>query len=634
MHISQKELAHLQLTNFVEQLREITAITFRPPSKYNILQYAKNHVFLPSHFAVVPGLYSSTRNKWQEEILETISTNNRTVLMLGSQMGKSIIQLCVCVYYVSQKPCAILYVVPGDKLALDFSIGRFTPTIKASKLDHLFRKDEDGSNKADYKQFNGGQIWFRSSGSANNLTAITAKVVLLDEVDKYEPLQNGDPLTLAEQRAHVHGDQATFVYSSTPLIKGDSRIEKLYENSDQRVYQLQCFHCDELFTPDFISMVKWESIGDLPQPDTAKLYCPHCGSGHDDYQRNNSIRKGKWLVQNPGHSIAGFHADVLSSNVALSEAVVKYLKALNNPNDMKAFYNETLGLPYEETGERVDNIEFANRLESYSRDKLPNEILFLTVGCDTQADRVEAVIVGWGKDYESWIVDHVVIHGAPNDNLTWRSLHDELHQEYKRIDGTILKILKIGIDTGGATKEIDGFSQYVTKFCKDYGRFGYLPIKGASTALTQVIQKSNKVWLVDTIQAKGLIYGNLKKTKVGAGYMHFPDTLDDEFFTQLTSEQRIVEKKHGKVKIKYERIAKRRAEILDCVVYALSVRFTLANTIEKSMQYIRQNKKPRNDTIPKDYILDLPALKDINSENIPEKPPEVKQNRYARLFNK
>ncbi len=54
--------------------------------------------------------------------------------------------------------------------------------------------------------------------------------------------------------------------------------------------------------------------------------------------------------------------------------------------------------------------------------------------------------------------------------------------------------------------------------------------------------------------------------------VRFSDTLEDRFFEELASERRIVRYKRGAPVRIWERITGRRAESLDCMVYALAVR--------------------------------------------------------------
>ena len=54
--------------------------------------------------------------------------------------------------------------------------------------------------------------------------------------------------------------------------------------------------------------------------------------------------------------------------------------------------------------------------------------------------------------------------------------------------------------------------------------------------------------------------------------VRFSDTLEDRFFEELAAERRLVRYKRGAPVRVWERIAGRRAESLDCMVYALAVR--------------------------------------------------------------
>ena len=44
---------------------------------------------------------------------------------------------------------------------------------------------------------------------------------------------------------------------------------------------------------------------------------------------------------------------------------------------------------------------------------MPEGGLFLTAGADVQKDRIEVDVWAWGRGLESWLVDHVVIEGGP-----------------------------------------------------------------------------------------------------------------------------------------------------------------------------------------------------------------------------
>jgi phage terminase large subunit GpA-like protein len=63
----------------------------------------------------------------------------------------------------------------------------------------------------------------------------------------------------------------------------------------------------------------------------------------------------------------------------------------------------------------------------------------------------------------------------------------------------------------------------------------------------------------------------LNALQAGTGW-RFSDTLSEEWFAQLTAERRVVKYSRGQPVARFERIVGKRAEALDCVVYALAAR--------------------------------------------------------------
>jgi len=78
-----------------------------------------------------------------------------------------------------------------------------------------------------------------------------------------------------------------------------------------------------------------------------------------------------------------------------------------------------------------------------------------------------------------------------------------------------------------------------------------------------------KLFLVGVDTAKDVVYGRLKIQDEGAGYCHFSAHYDDEFFRQLTAEQRIEKYHKGYLKREWRKV-RARNEALDCRVYALA----------------------------------------------------------------
>jgi phage terminase large subunit GpA-like protein len=68
---------------------------------------------------------------------------------------------------------------------------------------------------------------------------------------------------------------------------------------------------------------------------------------------------------------------------------------------------------------------------------------------------------------------------------------------------------------------------------------------------------------------KQVIYDRLNIPRVGPGYVHIPETLQDEFWQQLTAESPEVRVEHGRQVTRWVQ-HRPRNEALDCAVYALA----------------------------------------------------------------
>ena len=73
--------------------------------------------------------------------------------------------------------------------------------------------------------------------------------------------------------------------------------------------------------------------------------------------------------------------------------------------ELKVWWNTVLGLPYENTSGVIEAEAMESHREEYSAE-LPDGVLVLTCGCDTQDDRLECEVVGWRIGHESWAIEY------------------------------------------------------------------------------------------------------------------------------------------------------------------------------------------------------------------------------------
>ena len=84
------------------------------------------------------------------------------------------------------------------------------------------------------------------ANSASSLASRPIRIVFMDEVDRFPASagSEGDPVALTKKRTTTFWNRK-IIMTSTPTIKGASRIEQAFSESDQRKYYVPCPACGE-----------------------------------------------------------------------------------------------------------------------------------------------------------------------------------------------------------------------------------------------------------------------------------------------------------------------------------------------------------------------------------------------------
>lgn len=534
------------------------------------------------------------------------------VIMSGAQLGKSEAILNILGYYIDTDPCPIMLMQPTVEMAQAFSKDRVaagllnsTPCLRNKVKDPRSR---DSGNTTLHKVFAGGAITMVGANSPAGLASRPIRVLLCDEVDRY-PMSagtEGDPISLARKRTQNYFNRKVILVS-TPTNKGGSRIETAFNQSDQRHYYVPCPHCKNK------QVLKWSNVvWDEGIPETARYTCDACGSTWSEADRLKAVKNGEWVAHEEFKGVAGFFINALYSPWAkLSDHVREFLNVKKNPEMLRVFCNTVLGELWEDQGERVDDLDLAERREELTY--LPEEALIITAGVDVQPDRLEASVIAWGDQWEAWVVDHVILYGDAAGLKVWQQLDALLARTYETVDGRELPISATCVDSGGAN------TQTVYEYCKPrYGRrvFAIKGVGGEARPLVGKPAKNNSkkcpLFPIGTDTAKDLLFSRLKIEDEGAGYVHFSDTLPDEYFKQLTGEKVVTKYLRGFAKRQYVKF--RRNEALDCFVYSLASATILNVNFESlALRREREGRKPTTQEVKPKRALARPRSNFVNS---------------------
>lgn len=546
----------------------------KPDPVITVDEWANTSRVLSSVSSAEPGKWSTRRTPYLKEIHEALSNTDRTervVFMKGAQIGGTEAGLNWLGYIVQHSPGPMLMVQPTVETAKRVSKQRLDSLIESCSEISARIKDprtRDAGNTILMKEFPGGVLVLTGANSAVGLRSMPVRYLFLDEVDGYpwDADGEGDPVALAIQRAATFTNRKIFL-CSTPKLKGASRIEAAYNESDKRVFEVPCDGCGTF------SQILWRDIRwPVDNPQKAFWVCPHCGREHAEYRKPALLAAGLWTptVKGDGKT-KGYHLSSLYSPwFSWGEVAEEFLAAKEDPVRLKAWVNTKLGESWEDRdGEKMDEEALMERREPYGPD-IPAEVAVLTCGIDVQDDRLELELVGWGRDEQSWSIDYKILWGDPASSLVWTDLESYLDGVFSH--ETLASGLKIDaacIDTGGH------HTQSVYEFCRGKERRRVWAIKGRAGALPIWPKRPGKVFKgrvnlftvgVDT--AKEAIFARLRKAISGAGYCHFPLDRDVAYFEQLTSERLRTKFIKGFPHRYWWKPDNRRNEALDCRVYA------------------------------------------------------------------
>jgi len=552
---------------------------FAPPPNLAPSEWAERSIYIPIGNAV-PGLIRFDNAPYQREPLD-MTTNpgcSRITLMWGAQVGKTTLALCAQAYRIAQNPQSQIMMQPSQGDLHTWLETKFNPMVEANaELQDRIAKPRarEGVNNQAMKSYPGGFLMFSWSGSPKTMRGRSAPFIVCDETDGYDRTHEGHPVGLLWQRAATFGDQGLLMEISTPTIKGSSWIESAFDRGDGRRFHVPCPHC-EAEQPLRWGNVTWSQGEDGEHlPETAGYACDSCGVVWNDGERVAAIRRGRWVAERPFRGHASYHLNELYSCFRRLTDIVQSFLDKKHGGDLQTFVNVSLAETWEEEGDQADPTGLMERAESYPA-PVPQGAAVLTAGIDMQQDRLEVEVVGWGLGEESWSIDYRVLWGDPMQGDVWQDLDDLLGETYLHQSGAQLPISAAALDTGGTA----GMTQAAYEYAR--GKLGrrLFAIKGVGGWGRPIVTAPSRkrsgrgarpvdLFTVGVDEAKVVVQRRLQLQAPGAGFCHFPDSRDPEYFHQLTAERLQTRVVKG-FQVREWHKTRDRNEALDCRVYALA----------------------------------------------------------------
>lgn len=626
-----------------------------PDPELWIDEWADEYQRIPAGNGPEPGKYRTDRTPFAREPMRCLSPAHpcrRVVAMAASQLLKTQVALNWLSASIHQAPGNMLTLLPSGNVAKRVSsrIGKTIDEVPVLRERVAPARSRDSRNTMDTKEFKGGTLYITTAGSAANLSEIPARYVYGDEIDRWEVSvdKEGDPVELAEARTSTFGRNAKIYYSSSPTLEGVSRIATLFKEGDQRYYHVPCPHCGEF------QQLEWENLRWGDDFSWAAYACGSCGTLIEERHKTDMLAAGEWRAHAVGDGeTVSFNLSALYAPlgwVSWISLARQYVKAKladdkGDPEPMQVFYNTRLARCWDNVKERTQPDDLKARAEPYPLRSLPEGVLVLTAAVDTQDNRLELKIVGWGEGLERWVIDYQVIVGDPATDVPWDALDEILLTPLSFANGARLSIRAVAIDSGGHyTQDVYEFTRrrkYRTVFAVKGASKPSRPIVATQPSKVDINRRGKvekggaELWVVGTDTAKDWLHSRWKLA-TGPGAIHFSQDLPEDFYGQLCSERRLIKYVKGHKRSEWVKARGDRNEALDLAVYNLAAAHRLGLHKWRDTDWERERRKinpPQADLFqtPVQSVKSADvSIREQTSQSTPRTAPPVVVNKLAK----
>jgi phage terminase large subunit GpA-like protein len=550
------------------------------PRRIQLSQWADEHGYIPPEASSYSGPWRTSNIPYLKEILDSLSDPfiHAVNIKASAQSGKSACSLMFLAYIIAEDPGPFLWIHPNEEAAERFSKERVQPMFRDTPVLRgrvAEKKGRESGNTIMYKVFLGGRFRLASAKSAIALAQSPERYIILDDISNFDisVKEQGSPFGIIEKRSRTFPNRK-IVRNGTPTVEGTCWASYYYEKSDQRKYYVPCPECKGKQILDFWKGIKWDFVltkADELEP-SVHYECEFC-----KYKIPDSIKikrwmldHGEWRADKPNRKERGYWISALYWPGELWKPLVEeFLSIKHDPEGLRQFKNLQLGETWREEAESAPEWSILlGRKEGYEGWNLPSpKIKRITMGVDVQMDRFVYSVVGWGADFEAWILSHGLVESFEELD---RILENKFEIEDKK---KFINLLLI--DAGYRTDEVYEwvFKHSPVKVRAVKGEKQWSSLFGKSIiergGLSGKPLKRYILWHLDTYRLRMKLFRLLNKKPSQKGFFHMGNEIDEQFVRELTNERLVLRKsRSGRITHEWEQIGQNHYH--DAVIYALA----------------------------------------------------------------
>ena len=294
---------------------------------------------------------------------------------------------------------SVLYALPTEDNARDFSAGRFDPALEESKyLRSLFSEAKNVS----FKRAGSACLYVRGVKSRAGVKSIPTAGIMMDEIDEWEE----KVVKLVRERAS--GQTKKYIRGiSTPSV-AKRGIAKLFHQTTAERFFFKCPCCGKYeqltFDPDDEESSSLVIPTDDPLSPKVQDSYYRCKKTnlilpHKDKKSWLNLENTLYVPEYEGRTMRGFHCNQLySHSLTPAEIASNYLLSRANPGELQEFYNNKLGETFASEGASVTDADIEACMSSYKMSPAKNNNHLTTMGVDVGGTWLHVVIDQWFFD--------------------------------------------------------------------------------------------------------------------------------------------------------------------------------------------------------------------------------------------
>lgn len=245
---------------------------------------------------------------WSQEI----------VIKKCAQIGGSVTFNLKVLFAIIKFGWNIMYTFPTDSDVQEFV---------SSKTNKLIAQNPQvfsglPTDNIERKELNGRFLFFKGTVSKTAAIMTTADVLVHDEASRSDQ----SVLEMMKSRTKASKFKGRWLFSN-PTTEKDA-VDEAWRGSDQKEWTITCSGCKT------DQVMRWpESVDKVRKV----FQCTTCQRALTNEER----RLGRWVAQNPGKKVSGYHISLLFAPWITAEEIIK-----DSEGDQEYFQNMILGEPY------------------------------------------------------------------------------------------------------------------------------------------------------------------------------------------------------------------------------------------------------------------------------------------------